>query len=35
MYNLATSSLSGPGEYRVEAVIGGSPATNPAVFELK
>ena len=35
MYNLATSSLSGVGTYTVEALIGGTPATNPAVFELK
>ena len=35
MYNLATSSLSGPGRYRVAAGIGGSPASGPAEFELR
>ena len=35
MYNLATSSLSGPGTYQVTAVIGGVPASGPAVFDLK
>lgn len=35
MYNLATSSLSGPGTYQVTAVIGGTPAAGPAVFDLK
>jgi hypothetical protein len=35
MYNLATSSLSGIGTYTVYAVINGTPATNPAVFDLR
>ena len=35
MYNLATSSLSGPGRYQVTAVIGGVPASGPAVFDLR
>lgn len=35
MYNLATSSLSGPGKYKVEAVINDCPALGPAFFELK
>jgi hypothetical protein len=35
MYNLATSSLSGPGTYQVEVVIGGNPAAGPAIFELR
>lgn len=35
MYNLATSSLSGVGTYKVYAVINGVEATNPAVFDLK
>jgi hypothetical protein len=35
MYNLATSSLSGPGTYQVTAVIGGVPASGPAVFDLR
>jgi hypothetical protein len=35
MYNLATSSLSGVGTYTLYAVIGGNPATGPAVFDLK
>lgn len=35
MYNLATSSLSGPGTYKVEAVIGGVPASAAAVFDLR
>ena len=35
MYNLATSSLSGVGTYTVSAVINGTPATNPAVFDLR
>ena len=35
MYNLATSSLDGVGTYKVNAVIGGVPATGPATFDLK
>lgn len=35
MYNLAKSSLSGVGTYKVYAVINGTPASNPAVFDLK
>jgi hypothetical protein len=35
MYNLATSSLSGPGRYRVEAIVNGTPAANPAEFDLR
>ena len=35
MYNLATSSLSGPGQYKVEAVIGGTVATGAAIFDLR
>lgn len=35
MYNLATSSLTGVGTYTVSAVINGTPASNPAVFDLK
>jgi hypothetical protein len=35
MYNLATSSLSGVGTYTVYAVVNGTPASNPAVFDLR
>jgi hypothetical protein len=35
MYNLATSSLSGPGRYQVTAVIGGTPAAGSALFDLR
>jgi hypothetical protein len=35
MYNLATSSLSGPGGYKVEVMINGSPATGAALFDLR
>jgi len=35
MYNLATSSLSGVGRYKVEVVINGMPAENPAFFDLR
>jgi hypothetical protein len=35
MYNLATSSLSGVGTYTVSAVINGTAASNPAVFDLR
>jgi hypothetical protein len=35
MYNLATSSLSGVGGYKVEAVINGTPAGGAASFDLK
>ena len=35
MYNLATSSLSGPGRYEVKAVIGGTPAGGAALFDLR
>jgi hypothetical protein len=35
MYNLATSSLSGVGTYKVSAKINGVEASNPAVFDLK
>ena len=35
MYKLATSSLSGVGTYKVYAVFNGTPASNPAVFDLK
>jgi hypothetical protein len=35
MYNLATSSLSGTGCYKVEAVINGEAADHPAYFCLK
>jgi len=35
IYNLATSSLSGAGRYRVDVVIGGTPALGPAFFDLK
>jgi hypothetical protein len=35
MYNLATSSLSGAGTYKVWALIDGTQASNPAVFDLK
>ncbi|MFL6467462.1 MAG: hypothetical protein ACJ72Z_05845, partial [Pyrinomonadaceae bacterium] len=35
MYNLATSSLSGPGSYKVEVVINGSPVVGAANFDLK
>jgi hypothetical protein len=35
MYNLDTSSLSGPGTYKVEAIINGPPAAGPAVFDLR
>jgi hypothetical protein len=35
MYNLATSSLSGPGRYEVKAVIGGNTAAGSALFDLR
>jgi hypothetical protein len=35
MYNLASSSLSGPGTYKVYAIINGVTAANPAVFDLR
>jgi hypothetical protein len=35
MYNLATSSLSGTGTYKAEAVINGTPAGVAAFFDLK
>jgi hypothetical protein len=35
MYNLAVSSLSGTGTYKVEAVINGTAADGPAYFSLK
>jgi hypothetical protein len=35
MYNLATSSLSGPGKYQVTVVINGTPAAGSASFDLK
>jgi hypothetical protein len=35
MYNLATSSLSGPGRYQVEAVIDGIPVGGAAFFDLR
>lgn len=35
MYNLATSSLYGPGRYKVEAVINGTPAGDAAEFDLR
>ena len=35
MYNLATSSLSGPGGYKVEVMINGSPAAGAAMFDLR
>ena len=35
MYNLATASLSGPGTYRVEVVIDGTPAAGAATFDLR
>lgn len=35
IYNLATSSLSGPGRYQVEVIIGGSPALGAAFFDLR
>ena len=35
MYNLATTSLSGIGTYKVYAVINGVTTTPPAVFDLK
>jgi hypothetical protein len=35
MYNLATSSLSGVGTYKVELLIGGVPATGAATFDLR
>jgi hypothetical protein len=35
MYNLATSSLTGVGTYKVYAEINGVTASNPAVFDLK
>jgi len=34
MYNLAVSSLSGTGEYKVEAVINGTPVDGAASFGL-
>jgi hypothetical protein len=35
MYNLATSSLSGTGTYKVEAIINGSLASGAAFFDLR
>lgn len=35
MYNLASSSLSGVGTYKVEAVINGTPAAGAATFHLR
>jgi hypothetical protein len=35
MYNLATSSLSGPGRYKVETVIDGIPVGGAAFFDLR
>jgi hypothetical protein len=35
MYNLATSTLLGPGLYKVEAVINGEAAGGAAYFWLK
>lgn len=35
MYNLATSSLSGPGGYKVEVMINGTPASGAAFFDLR
>ncbi len=35
MYNLATSSVSGPGRYKVEVVINGNPAAGAAFFDLR
>ena len=35
IYNLATSSLSGVGTYKVDVLIGGAPALGPASFDLK
>jgi hypothetical protein len=35
MYNLATSSLSGAGTYKVEVVIGGVAASGAAIFKLQ
>ena len=35
MYNLATSSLSGPGGYKVEVMINGTPAAGAALFDLR
>jgi len=35
MYNLATSSLTGAGRYKVEAIIGGTAASGEAYFDLK
>jgi hypothetical protein len=35
MYNLATSSLSGPGGYKVEVMINGNPVAGPALFDLR
>jgi len=35
MYNLATSSLSGTGTYKIEAVINGTPVGGAAFFDLR
>jgi hypothetical protein len=35
MYNLATSSLSGSGRYKVEVIINGEAADGAAYFSLK
>jgi hypothetical protein len=35
MYNLATSSLSGPGGYKVEVMINGIPVAGSAFFDLR
>jgi hypothetical protein len=35
MYNLDTSSLSGAGRYGVEVIIGGTPASGEAFFDLR
>jgi hypothetical protein len=35
IYNLETASLAGPGDYKVEAVISGSPAAGEALFTIQ
>ena len=35
LYNLSMSSLSGPGTYKVEAIVNGTAATSPATFVLR
>jgi hypothetical protein len=35
MYNLATSSLTGSGHYKVEVLIDGAPVSGAAQFDIR